>query len=336
MPNCPICGEKNVRYVHHGGDAHGRTEAAPEGTITLSCRCSMPEGRWLDAGGAVPADDAPDRPVGWSMTHTEVCPDPNDPAASYTIPRLEGMMEAEDRATLKAIRETVASLDSSKCSICGEDPAGCPHVGQPQAVAKRAEELKQHALAFIGTACTEEKAAPVAAKMLREMVGTGYYDGEGDALLTAMAAWLEQGNNIVVLGRVESFTPTEKRTVEPIREIGGMPDGGFVPGKAAGTVPLKEGWQEGPWDIPVLTGAEAVRRRPGFYGLTEEEAEAMPEGELEALAKAKCKALHEGTPFPKMRGHTPMVEDESVAAALEKAQEDAHLFDQFPKREDTE
>jgi hypothetical protein len=52
--NCPICGEADVRFVHHGGDAYGRTAPSEEGTITLSCRCSMLMATWMEAGGEEP------------------------------------------------------------------------------------------------------------------------------------------------------------------------------------------------------------------------------------------------------------------------------------------
>ena len=45
MAPCPIC-DQMVWYVHDGGDAYNAIEEAPEGTVTLSCRCSMPRERW--------------------------------------------------------------------------------------------------------------------------------------------------------------------------------------------------------------------------------------------------------------------------------------------------
>ena len=52
--DCPICNTENVKFAHRGGDAFGRTRPAPKGTVTLSCRCSLPEQKWLDAGGTIP------------------------------------------------------------------------------------------------------------------------------------------------------------------------------------------------------------------------------------------------------------------------------------------
>jgi len=87
--------------------------------------------------------------------------------------------------------ESLAEVERKQPEFERDFNAALQAEGQPQALARRAGEIQHHALALVGTALTEPEAAKIAAKMVQEHINTGYYDGEGDHVLSHIVAFLD-------------------------------------------------------------------------------------------------------------------------------------------------
>jgi len=310
---CPVCGTRGVKYVHEDGDAYGRTELAPEGTVTLSCRCSVHRDEWLKAGGIIPpetgceGDPAPgkrDNPADEPcivILYTGYVEERSNGACLLATHTKPGQGTEEVLTIIaEALRTGLGQEYDRVYRTCGHnvpgDPRFCPECGKPRAARDARQDF------FMAG--------------IRSMT-RGISDGTHDL-------WEALQEVNVEMASVAGLPNSRIITIEEYGESVLAQLAGLVPDThpswawqdyvkdTAEPLPSdapKPGWQEGPEYIRVLSGAEAVRRRPGFYGLTEEQAASMSDDELERLAHAKLVSAVEG---------------QTVAAATAKMEEAGH------------